>query len=108
MLNYVQVIAMEIEFDSNRLRDLCEQHGVRQLRFFGSVLTDRFDTRSDIDVLVEFVSEESPSLFELGRLQQDLSDLFGRTVDLKTPGFFDDSTLESILESSSVQYDRAA
>lgn len=99
---------MEFDFDQNQLRDLCEQHGVRRLRFFGSVLTDRFDPQSDVDVLVEFVSDRTPSLFELGRLQQDLSDLFGRTVDLKTPGFFDDSTLEAILESSSLQYDRAA
>lgn len=99
---------MEIEFDRERLRDLCEKHDVRRLRFFGSVLTDRFDRESDIDVMVEFAPGQTPSLFELGHLQQDLSDLFGRTVDLKTPGFFDQATLQDIIESSSLQYERAA
>jgi predicted nucleotidyltransferase len=36
------------------IRRLCEQHYVSQLAVFGSILTDKFDKNSDIDLLVDF------------------------------------------------------
>lgn len=34
---------------------LCATHGVRHLYAFGSALTDKFDSESDIDLLVDFL-----------------------------------------------------
>lgn len=36
------------------IQRLCEQHKVKHLYAFGSVLTDRFDRESDIDLIVDF------------------------------------------------------
>jgi predicted nucleotidyltransferase len=42
---------------------------------------------SDLDLLVEFDPDFGVGFFELSRLERALSEIFGRTVDLKTPGF---------------------
>lgn len=36
------------------IQRLCKQHKVKHLYAFGSVLTDRFDRESDIDLIVDF------------------------------------------------------
>ena len=36
------------------IHNLCSLHRVRQLYAFGSVLTDKFDEESDIDLIVDF------------------------------------------------------
>ena len=36
------------------IQRLCEQHKVRRLYVFGSVLTDRFQQDSDVDLIVDF------------------------------------------------------
>ena len=39
---------------SQMINDLCEKHNVRRLYAFGSVLTENFSEKSDIDLLVDF------------------------------------------------------
>jgi len=63
----------------------CRRHRVRRLGLFGSVLRDDFGPESDVDVLVEFEPDGAPGFFELGEMQEELSSLFGRNVDLRTP-----------------------
>lgn len=64
------------------LEDLCRHWQVRELSFFGSVLRDDFGPGSDIDVLIDFESTAPWTLFEFARLRNELSELFGRPVDL--------------------------
>ena len=65
------------------LTRLCAQNKVKSLYAFGSVLTDRFDNGSDIDLVVDFDShgplEYADCYFNL---KFALQDLFGRPVDL--------------------------
>lgn len=63
----------------------CREHGIRRLALFGSVIRDDFTPGSDVDVLVEFEPGRVPGLFALVGYQLDLSKLFGREVDLRTP-----------------------
>jgi hypothetical protein len=79
------VAHLRLEIDQDRLAELCRRHRIASLSVFGSILRDDFDADSDVDVLVEFEPGTRVSYFTLGGLQQDLSDLFGRHVDLKTP-----------------------
>ncbi|MBC7772670.1 MAG: nucleotidyltransferase domain-containing protein [Pyrinomonadaceae bacterium] len=74
------------------------------MRLFGSVLRDDFGPESDVDVLLEFGPGVDPDLFELGGIQQDLTDLFQREVDLKVPAMFSAANLERVLASSVVSY----
>lgn len=65
------------------IRKLCEQHHVSQLAVFGSILTDKFDTNSDIDLLVDFSNIDLPNYADnYFSLKQALEKMFNRQVDL--------------------------
>jgi uncharacterized protein len=61
-----------------------ESFGVKSIAIFGSVARNEARGDSDVDVLVEFAVPVG--FFELIRLERHLGDLFGRRVDLTTPG----------------------
>ncbi len=43
-----------IELNLQRIIDLCRKHRGKTLAVFGSILTDRFNDHSDVDLLVDF------------------------------------------------------
>ena len=67
-----------------QLADFCRRWEVRELALFGSVLRDDFGPQSDVDVLVDFSLNARWSLFDHVQMQDELSELFGRSVDLVT------------------------
>lgn len=66
----------------NEILKLASQHGVRNVRVFGSAARGEADGDSDIDFLVEL--EPDRTLFDLGALLMDLQDLLGRKIDIVT------------------------
>ena len=82
----------------------CHRHGVQRLSLFGSVLRNDFGPTSDIDVLIEFLPHAQPSLLDLGAMQQELCDLFGRQVDLKTPEFLSPVIRRRVQREAQLQY----
>lgn len=74
-----------IELNLQRIFDLCRKHKVKTLAVFGSILTDRFNDQSDVDLLVDF-EEEDLATFDYVSNYFDFRDalemLFGRKVDL--------------------------
>jgi len=60
------------------------EYHVRELGLFGSYVRDEQTDDSDLDVLVEF--EEPISLFDLARLENELTAHLGVEVDLVTKG----------------------
>lgn len=74
-----------IELNLQRIFDLCRKHKVKTLAVFGSILTDRFNDQSDVDLLVDF-EEEDFATFDYVSNYFDFRDalemLFGRKVDL--------------------------
>ncbi len=73
-----------VTFDEAVIGNFCRRHGIARLSLFGSILTDRFGPDSDVDLLVEFDSDQRVSLFDMGGMTMDLMDLLGRPVDLRT------------------------
>lgn len=74
-----------IELNLQRIFDLCRQHRVRTLAVFGSILTDRFNDNSDVDLLVDFEPIEHDKFDYVGNyfgLRDALERLFNRKVDL--------------------------
>jgi predicted nucleotidyltransferase len=92
-----------IEFDSQQIADFCRRHGIVRLSLFGSILRRDFGPDSDIDVLIEFPGS-TPSLLELGGMQQELSGILGREVDLKTWDFLSESIRRRIEHERLIQY----
>ncbi len=74
-----------IELNLQRIIELCRLHKVKTLAVFGSILTDRFNDQSDVDLLVDFEPQD-PDTFDYVTnyfsLRDALEALFGRTVDL--------------------------
>lgn len=67
----------------DQIRTLCDQNKVKRLFVFGSVLTDRFNESSDVDLLVDIAQPDpfdyAESYFDL---KFKLQDLLKRPVDL--------------------------
>ena len=78
--------ADRLTFDVRVVEEFCRRRRIRRLALFGSVLRRDFRPSSDVDVLVEFEPGHTPGLafFEM---EEELSRLFGRKVDLNTPQF---------------------
>jgi predicted nucleotidyltransferase len=65
-----------------QIAEFCRRWRIVELSLFGSALRDDFRPDSDVDVLVAFASDSRRSLFDLVKMENELSDLFGRKVDL--------------------------
>lgn len=76
---------LRIKVPHAKIKKFCNTHHIIKLSLFGSVLTDRFTKKSDVDVLVEFDKSHIPSFFGLADMQFELEKLFDRSVDLRTP-----------------------
>ena len=87
-----------------QLAEFSKQHHIRKLALFGSILRDDFGPDSDIDILVEFDPEHIPGFFDLMKMEEELSLLFGRTVDLRTPQDLSKYFRDEVLETAEVQY----
>lgn len=74
----------KITVPHEQIADFCRRHHIRKLALFGSVLRADFRPESDVDVLVEFEPGETPGLAFFS-MQDELSKMFGRSVDLNTP-----------------------
>jgi uncharacterized protein len=94
-----------IEIPEAPLIDICRQHHIRRLSLFGSVLRDDFRPDSDVDILVEFEPGTTPGFGFIG-IQDELSEIIGRKVDLNTPGFISKYFRDEVLREAKVLYDK--
>ena len=95
-----------VEIDREKLVELCRAYRVRRLALFGSVIRDDFGAESDIDVLVEFEPNTKTGL-SFFSLQEKLSELFGRPVDLSTPGFLSPRIRDKVADEARPVYEAA-
>lgn len=97
------VATLAIDVPKSDIEEFCRRHYIRKLAFFGSVIRDDFGPESDVDVLVEFEPGHVPGLAFFG-IQDELSGLLGRPVDLNTPGCFRSPLRERIKKEAKVVY----
>ena len=95
---------VQIPVDRSKLATFCRKHKISRLALYGSVLSDRFQADSDVDVLVEFQPGSTPGLFGIARMEQELSAIFGRRVDLRTPEDLSRYFRQSVMAEAEVQY----
>jgi len=74
----------ELRSRRSEILSLAARHGARNIRVFGSVVRRDEHADSDIDLLVEV--EPGRSLLDVIGLEQDLSELLGREVEVLTDG----------------------
>ncbi len=95
-----------IELPVMQVGDFCRRHHIRRLALFGSVLRNDFGPDSDVDVLVDFEPGQTPGLAFFS-MQDELSELLGRKVDLNTLGFLSKHFRDEVLRQAKVVYDAA-
>ena len=94
-----------IEVQREQLIALAKRHGLKELAFFGSILSDRFGLESDIDVLIEFLPDVNASLYDLVNIKDELEALFNREVDVvEKTGLRNPFRRHAILSSYEVIY----
>lgn len=99
-------MSSHIKLPARELADFCKCNHIRKLSLFGSVLSDRFGPNSDIDVLIEFEPDAVIGLLAMSRMERELSTIFGRKVDLRTPDDLSRYFRHEVLAMAKVQYER--
>lgn len=67
---------------AERIADFCRQWKINNLAVFGSAVQGELRPDSDIDLLVTFRSDADWTMFDHFTMEEELSRLFGREVDL--------------------------
>ena len=75
---------MNIKIPKEQIADFCRKWKIVELSLFGSVLRDDFRPDSDVDVLVTFSPDADWSLLDHMAMEEDMSAMLGRKVDLVT------------------------
>ena len=92
-----------IKTPRRRIAAFCRKNHIRRLALFGSVLRDDFRSESDVDVLVEFEPGARVGL-SFFRMQDELSAILGRRVDLNTPASLSRYFRDDVLANAEVLY----
>ena len=95
-----------IEVPQGEIERFCARNHVRTLSLFGSILTERFRPDSDVDVVVEFEPDAAVTYLDLARMEQELSTVIGRKIDLRTPQELSRYFRERVLTEALLQYGR--
>lgn len=90
----------------SRLSEFCRRNHIVKLSLFGSVLGNDFRPDSDIDVLVEFEPGHVPG-FAIVAMENELSRMAGRKVDLRTAGDLGRHFREEVIREAEVRYERS-
>lgn len=101
-------LASRIGVPMNVIESFCDRWQVEELALFGSVLRNDFGPDSDIDVLIRFKTEGTPSLFGIAEMERELVELLAHRVDLVNRAAIEESRnfirRKAILESAQVVY----
>lgn len=102
-MSFVTPLPPDIDSRLGELAAFCLQNGILRMALFGSTLRGEARLDSDLDLLVEFETGRTPG-FRFFEMQDELSVLFGRTVDLETPGFLPPDIRARVLAEARVLY----
>ena len=84
---------------SERISEICVRYHVSRLAIFGSSIRGEDTVGSDLDLLVEFEPGHTPGL-EFFTLEEELTEVLGRKVDLNTPAFLSHYFREDVLKEA--------
>lgn len=93
-----------IELPKEKIAEFCKRNHIRRLSLFGSLLHSDFGPDSDIDFLVEFDPDHIPGLIRLAGMENELSEILGRKVDLRTPQELSRYFRQEVIDFAEVQY----
>ena len=96
-------LASGIEVSPEALAAICSRRRIRELAVFGSAARGDMRPGSDVDILVEFEPGAHPGL-DFFRIEEELSELFGRRVDLSRKSLLKSLVRPTALRDAVVLY----
>jgi len=93
-----------IRLNKRKLEAFCKKYHIDYLALFGSILTSKFSKGSDVDILVKFEKKHIPHLIAFVSIESELSDIIGRTVDLRTPNDLSPHFRDDVLSKAKIIY----
>ncbi|MBU4305059.1 MAG: nucleotidyltransferase family protein [Candidatus Omnitrophica bacterium] len=100
MFNLAKYVSKE------KLEEFCARNHIKKLAVFGSAIKGTMRPDSDMDILVEFEENNIPGLITFCGIQNELSDLIGREVDLRTSQDLSRYFRQEVEKTAEVQYAR--
>lgn len=97
-------VTPHLAIPSDALYSFCQRNQIRWLALFGSAIKEGFNPDSDIDLLVDFEPDAQISFLDLGRMQRELVDIWGRPVDLVTRRGLKPAIRQTVLASARTLY----
>ena len=73
---------LDLGIDEAAIADFCRRWRIEQLAVFGSAVRGGLGPQSDIDLLVRFAPDADWSMFDHYRMEDELTQVFARDVDL--------------------------
>ena len=96
--------AERLRVSEKSLAALCARYRVRELAVFDSAARGEARPDSDVDILVLFEEAARVTLFTLIEFQAELSELFGRPVDLVPKNRLKPALRREVLAEARVLY----
>lgn len=94
-----------MDVSESDLAPLCQRYRISKLSLFGSRLKGTARPDSDVDLLVEFEPDASTTLFDMARIELELSALMGgRRVDLRTADDLSRYFRDEVVRAAEPQY----
>ena len=100
-MNYKNMTLTNKQYD--KLQQICLSYGIKKLSIFGSSIHGNANSESDLDILIEFLSGHTPG-FAFIDLENELSVLFRKKIDLHTPMSLSRYFRDNILQEAQVLY----
>ncbi len=89
-----------------KLSKICEENDIVFMAIFGSFLRGEETDESDIDIAIEFDYSRPKGLLDLVRIEDELSKIFKRKVDLGTFNSLNPHIIEDVKKEMVVIYEK--
>ena len=93
-----------LDIPKGKVGEFCRRNHIRRLSLFGSVLRGEMRPDSDVDVLVEFEPGQPIGYIRMAAMENELSEMLGRKVDLRTPAELSRYFRDEVMRTAEVQY----
>jgi predicted nucleotidyltransferase len=89
-----------------KLAEICKNNDVVFMAIFGSFVRDEQNRKSDIDIAIEFDRTKRKTLLDLARLEDELSGVFKKKVDLGIFKSINPHIIEDVKKEMCVIYEK--
>lgn len=89
-----------------KLSEICGKNDIIFLAVFGSFVRGEQNKKSDVDIAIEFDKSRSKTLLDLIRLEDELSKVFKRKVDLGVFSSLSPYIVEDVKREMRVIYEK--